>query len=688
MQWPNEPDVILPKQGAVTQKQRVVLPDRQIVLPTTAEVVTYATPLRPSICERCGEPVSTAPSANGGGRPRRYCSERCRDHTRRRTAAAHRDFLSFDGEMQGTRYVLLACSDGRELVNTDGIGTVEALEFLLDTPAGSHNVWFGGGLDWNCILRDLPVRGAFGSYEALHRTGHTVWGGYRIRYKPKKLFAVSRGEPGSSSYKSFVSTDTLGFFQCSFEKACGAWLGDVPPIIAHGKREREHFDRWPLADVRAYNQAELQALVTIMCRLRGALSESDLMPHRYDGAGSVAAALMKREKINEYYAPWPFAMDEAVASAAHFGRIDVGGIGEFLGSGFDLNSAYPAALCLMPDMRNLSWKICTTNGLPDEPFAICFVEWEVDEERTHWGPFPYRNPGGSILWPTRGAGWYYQVEVAAALRRFPRRITIRKAWVPAGSYSTPLDAVIRREFETRRRFKTEGNAAEKVVKLGLNSLFGKTAQRQLTRYRIPPYRNYFFSGFCTAIVRARINHAIVDLGEENVFLVATDGIICNGTLPTSDDLGDWSNRDVSRVIILKSGVYETYGGDGSVQESKTRGYGKEPLQYEAIHHKWWSARYDFEPEKVIVRRFIGMGLAIASGAYRDKFLTFADLPKALECPLLVGTSKRVGGALVGHERHVFLPPRETSSNDPSTPYRPAMLTTYYRHTEDHEDECE
>lgn len=393
-QWSNEPLVVRSEKCVVVPKQHVALPERRIILPRTAELAAYANPLRPSTCERCGTPVSTAPSVNGGGRPRRYCSERCRDHTRRSISTAEKDFRSFDGEMQGHRYVLLACSDGRELINEDGLGTAEALEFLLDTPAGSHNVWFGGGLDWNCILRDLPLHGAFGSYEALHRTGHTVWEGYRIRYKPKKLFAVSRGVPGSSTYKSFVLTDTLGFFQCSFEKACGGdsghegWLGCVPPIIARGKQEREHFDRWTLADIRAYNQAELEAHVTIMRRLRDALGEAGLVPHRYDGAGSVAAALMRREKINEYYAPWPVMMDEAVAGAAHFGRIDVGGIGEFLGSGFDLNSAYPAALCLMPDMSNLSWRLCKTNGLPDEPFAICFVEWEVDEERTYWGPIP------------------------------------------------------------------------------------------------------------------------------------------------------------------------------------------------------------------------------------------------------------------------------------------------------------
>lgn len=56
-------------------------------------------------------------------------------------------------------------------------------------------------------------------------------------------------------------------------------------------------------------------------------------------------------------------------------------------------------------------------------------------------------------------------------------------------------------------------------------------------------------------MRARISYAIADLGEENVFLVATDGIICNGTLPTSEALGEWSNRDdaaqFGRLLTLK-----------------------------------------------------------------------------------------------------------------------------------------
>jgi hypothetical protein len=290
------------------------------------------------------------------------------------------------------------------------------------------------------------------------------------------------------------------------------------------------------------------------------------------------------------------------------------------------------------------------------------------------------------LYPTRGAGWYYAVEIAAAARRFPRGIQIELAWVPYGPYTMPLATPIERDFALRLKFEAESDPAAQVVKLALNSLYGKTAQRQVDRFRTPPFRNYLWAGYITAQTRAQLSDVIREVGERSVFATMTDGTLTNGSIPTGDELGAWSCEDVACAAILGPGIYRTYNSDGSPGEHKNRGFSKEPIAYEDILDRWWA--YDFDDVAIPVRRFIGMGLALASREHRKNFLTFSTLPRMLACPLMVGTTKRLPIELIGRgKRYIFLPPRSARSNEPSYPYMPATIHTL-QHTEiEQEDEC-
>jgi len=536
------------------------------------------------------------------------------------------------------------------------------------------------------MLHDLPLEGPFGSYEALHRLGETRWGDYYLRYIPRKQFLVCKGEPGTLAYRSFNSYDVQGFFQTNFVTTCKIWLGSVPPMIVEGKACREDFATWPLDRIQEYNEAELTSLVAVMDRLRDAMRTACLPVTRWDGAGAIAAAWLRRENAKSFLAAWPPEMNIAVAGGFFGGRIDSAAFGSMDCGHSDIRSAYPSNMRRVPDLTHLVWKLKTTRVLPDEPFALVFVRWHVPDD-TLWGPLPYRTRSGTILFPTRGSGWYYSVEVAAAAARFPCGIRIEEAWVPYGPYATPFAAPIERDFALRRELQAADDPAERAVKLALNSLYGKTAQRQVSRFRMPPFQNYLWAGFITAQTRAQLNDAIRKAGERSVFATMTDGLLLRATMPSGDELGMWSREDVTRAAILGPGIYQTYELDGQPHEHKNRGFSREPIPYEDILGRWWD--YDFDDVAIPVHRFIGMGLALASAEYRKKFLTFSDLPRMLACPLMVGTSKRLPIELVGKgRRYMFLPPRPALSKEPSYPYIPATLETLQRNETEQEHECD
>src|SRR5271165_7260335 len=184
-------------------------------------------------CEGCGALFVPQNHAH------RFCKPGCRFRHNDGPNAFERPFVAYDGEGQDPGiYTLLADSTGRHIKRRSGLRTVECLEFLLRGPKGVNNVWFGIGYDVNMLLVDLPLHGARGSLEALHRDKETFWGDYYLRYIPRKQFLISKGKRGTGAHRSFNSYDTLGFFQASFEQTCADWLRDFDPLISQGKAAR------------------------------------------------------------------------------------------------------------------------------------------------------------------------------------------------------------------------------------------------------------------------------------------------------------------------------------------------------------------------------------------------------------------------------------------------------------------
>ena len=94
-------------------------------------------------------------------------------------------FIGIDGEAIEEKYSLLQASDGSEILNRRGLGSLECLRYLwslIHRSKGKNKkavlVWFGGHYDVNMILKDLPQQNL---EDLFIYAGETEWQGYSIR---------------------------------------------------------------------------------------------------------------------------------------------------------------------------------------------------------------------------------------------------------------------------------------------------------------------------------------------------------------------------------------------------------------------------------------------------------------------------------------------------------------------------
>jgi hypothetical protein len=233
-------------------------------------------------------------------------------------------------------------------------------------------------------------------------------------------------------------------------------------------------------------------------------------------------------------------------------------------------------------------------------------------------PFPYRTKTGAILFAAKGSGRVMQDDVLAAVSwlerfapSFPRRdvkdgepvsLVIEGAWiwtVKPGMENVRPFSFLYDLYEKRRAIKDESartgiyDILEKVLKLVINSMYGKTAQFIGTAGKVPKTANPFYAAATTAYCRRAVMEAgLID--PHSIVFFATDGIVSTNplhgqhlgerSLPRArvgDDKvsrGDWEFAEGDGGIFVQSGVYcywkTTIDKDGKERKkevSKLRG---------------------------------------------------------------------------------------------------------------------
>lgn len=606
-------------------------------------------------------PTAEHPSSD---RRRRWRNER----RRRRRPDLEIEVISWDGEGFDEdgwhRYALLACAygteegpiiPGPELRRREGLSSMEMLD-LVWRMGSAHphaiNVMYGAGYDWDHWIRDVDMETA----KAL-RAAHPVRiGPWTVRYNGL-WFEMSLGHGGR--YQRVTVWDMYKFWGTTFIKALEGTLPDADGLdmMKRFKDLRGRFSWEMMDEVAQYNRYELVGLVRLTRQFFDDLGVAGVpAPSFLTGAGALAGALDRKYRVYQHVGDQHFGagpIEDAVLRGYSAGRIEAwrcGYVPPFPSREprvwqHDLISAYPTAMLHLPSMAEGEWEWCEAlTPSADDRMSIWLVRWDFGEGRPYY-PFFYRTRQGSILYPPAGAGWQWWPEVMMARDLgWDFRVIGGWRWRPAERLKEVRPyAWVPFVAAQRLKLKAEGKEGpQRVLKYGLNALYGKMAQsRGAPSSRPPANQNLAWAGWVTSYTRAQIMWA-AHQAPESVLYQMTDSVVSLEPLdvPVGTFLGYWEVEERSAALVAQAGVGSTWDLDGK-EHPKYRGFDEGSINAEAILDAWRFNRMAGwqHPLSCVVRRPMTLAQAVLSEENWADFGNWTDQPRDLN--IYGGGGKRV-----------------------------------------------
>lgn len=537
-------------------------------------------------------------------------------------------FVGVDGEggnIETGYHAYFLLSAGRRKIVPSGsaarLTTRECLDFLSRLQSDKCYVAYFFDYDVTKICEDLP-------WSKLNRLVHRSlrlrtdglgtfpvdYENFQLDYLPRKEFKVRRqipsGDPNTIQWSPWITINDVGsFFQCRFVEALEKWdvgTEEERAAIERGKEARGSFDYSEIEDITEYNQLEIRLLQLLMEKFRKACKRTGYVPSRWQGPGLLAEAMLRAHRVpptkevaflhDEKYS----GVLEYAANAFYGGRPEISAVGPVNRPvwQYDINSAYPSAMRYVPCLRHGEWTYTETVDIEDldfptgqlgERYALCLGDFgprvrakpSVSSSRARrplYFGLPFRGPDGTITYPAHGRGWYWSFEINASIHQ---RFDVSGAWIYRRTCVCAPLAFVDSVYSERIRIGKD--AAGVVLKLGLNSLYGKTVQS----VGKPKYSNSIWGSFITAMCRTQVQYFIHsspvckdNAGHwcgEDVIMIATDAvfsltertdIVCN------ESLGGWSVEHHKRgMFLVQPGLY--FGSSG--KRAKTRGVPREVI---------------------------------------------------------------------------------------------------------------
>jgi hypothetical protein len=494
--------------------------------------------------------------------------------------------------------------------NHDQLSSRLCLEFILHIPATHIIVGYGLSYDVEHWLKDIPESKMI----KLRDTGKVWWRDYLIQYIPNKVFSISKWKRklknGSVKTASRTVYDIVGFFQSPFANAIGSWNVGTQlerDYIAHMKSLRPDFGD-VTNETLTYNHMEGKHGIQLFKRVRAEYTKLQLKVPRPVGAGSIASAMFRRHRIDSHFPVFQSLPVDVMLQSYIGGRFDIARIG-FVGDiyEYDINSAYPHIARNLPCLAHTKFE--WTNEYVRDSHSLWLVRWRDNENP--WSPFPYRTPNGEhIRYFASGTGYYYGSEVESALRLDSDIEVIGGFRCICECDERPFKW-IEDYYLARQEMKRNHDFAEIIIKLGLNSVYGKLAQ---SKGKSPRWQNFIWAGMITSGTRAMLMDAVAR-NPTAVFKLSTDAVFSTEPLdlPLGNELGQWKPTQLEDLLVLGNGIYHspTLDENGIPIASKNRGYLKGPEYFD-----WELIRKNFAngiPSVVTKHEFMKF-----TGAYHSK----------------------------------------------------------------------
>ena len=499
-------------------------------------------------------------------------------------------FIAWDGEgvnLAGPgkpqSYVLFGSSVGH-ISNRNGLSAFDCLDHIIETGAnnpGAVHCGFAFSYDSNMIIHSLsPV-----TLARLHRNGwvrlkKANGDRYTITFAKGKFFRVTKYKPEydakhNTNAKTTVQIfDMFSFFMTSFIKAYEKMIGPVDDVIKTGKADRGVFSIEEFDEIFTYWSLEIQMMRELAEELRRLVYNAGLRISQWHGPGALASYVMRQHKIKDHKNDCSEPVRLAARHAYAGGRFELFKIGRISGPiyGYDINSAYPYAITQLPSLAMGGWRHIL-NPSSIKRFGVYHVQLKRGSGfMATPSPIFHRDREHNITFPWVTDGWYWSPEAYQAQRS---GATIVEGWEFVGSDERPF-AWVADMYEQRRDWKQRGISAQMALKLCMNSMYGKLAQRvgwDPVTQRMPPFHQLEWAGWVTSHTRARLFDIARRIPFDKLIAIETDGLYT--TVPPaelglshSEELGAWEITEYAEIMYVQSGLAWLQSPDGSWHEKR------------------------------------------------------------------------------------------------------------------------
>ena len=460
--------------------------------------------------------------------------------------------LGIDSESYSTGVPFLFCiSDGAIITPDSLFQTLFTRQYR-----GVKFVCFNLKYDEGSILHLLPA-------EALNEIrihGKCEYNGMRFRSIPKKELVITNIQ----TKQSVAFYDIAQFYGTSLNKAALYYLGKEKLDIETKTFTPEYVKKnWHTIVKYCIQDAKLtQELADYFIDIL--INEFGIYPQKLYSTGYITGVHFSRVcdviDVNRLYNGYRECLEYAYNSYAG-GKFETykRGFGTFYQ--YDINSAYPYEIANLQDIRfadileSKEYQPAATYG-----FLKCILYVDND-----YSPVPVkidnvnRYPVGVFQKTITKNEYDYLIKRGD-------KIDIINAWWLFCDGKKPYQNEINRLFELKRKFKNTDKLRYMLVKILLNSFYGKFIQvTEKTRVDGKVFEagylfNPIYASVITANVRLKLSQ-VCDKFPNNIIAVHTDSIITDIDIEKhgficDTDIGGWNKESDGAGVMVGSGVYQ------------------------------------------------------------------------------------------------------------------------------------
>lgn len=465
----------------------------------------------------------------------------------------------------------------------------EVLTFLTNNSyQNKHCLFWNIKFDFDGLLRILPLS----AQKEFLEFGECDVEGYNIRIIGKKSFQIRKGK------KSFSFCDASPFFNhMPLDSAGKKYLGvgknlEELGITRHNIEESYAKDH--MVEYIRYCINDAVMTERLGQRFLDNLKRLQVMPKNMISPAGMAEVYVRK---NVQYPSIQFFTGKYERLLKHAYESYYGGRFELLKKGYfdkkmfvnDINSAYPFAMTQLQDPTVGEWKK-VDRPHRDRPYQFIRGTFFIVQDTI--SPFPNRLKNGLIVFPNgriestvTGEEFWFALD-----NNLIRHYEIKECWEFTPSRAVfPLQSMMERLYNYRKQLKAEGDELEQVVKIIINSTYGKMLQKvkKGNRYKAGRLFNPVMGSYVTAKCRVQLLEQALKR-QDDIVGFATDSIFSTKKLPgipVNNRLGGWDEDKYKEALMIMSGVYSLKHKNPQKNKNAVRGFTKKGVDWFEILKK-------------------------------------------------------------------------------------------------------